>query len=451
MTTHDDRWSRRSLLARLGAASALAPFLPLLEGDATAQGAGPKRLMVFFYPSGTVLGSYFPAVDTAGNLVLSTILSPLEAHKKDLLVLQGISMPSKQDGAILNGHITGMAVMLTGAPIQDGSFVEAGKPYGWAGGPSVEQFIAQKIGGATRYPSLDQHNTGGFPDEFKTQFRMSYTAAGQPLTAEPDPRKLFDRVFAGAGDDTLLRRLRSERKSVLDFLHRDLARIQQRIGAADRQKMDAHVTAVRRLETELTQPVATCQAAPLVISAPSPSEWPRSYKNYAAIGKAQMDVMVRAAACDASRVMSLQWNAAGRGATHMWLNQTTFEHTLSHAGASETDLIRQLVDVKRWYMEQLAYLITELKKIPENGKTAFDNTVILACSEHGDGATHDYDNVPFLIAGSAGGAFKTGRLLKYNKEPHNKLLVSLCQAMGVSVNSFGSTKYGLGPLAGLTG
>ena len=70
-------------------------------------------------------------------------------------------------------------------------------------------------------------------------------------------------------------------------------------------------------------------------------------------------------------------------------------------------------------------------------------------SEHGLGATHDNVSIPFIFAGNAGGAFKTGRYLQYQSVPQNQLLVSVCRAMGVTVDTFGSTKYAAGPLAGL--
>jgi hypothetical protein len=49
--------------------------------------------------------------------------------------------------------------------------------------------------------------------------------------------------------------------------------------------------------------------------------------------------------------------------------------------------------------------------------------------------------IPFLLIGSCGGYFKTGRAVRYSKVPHNKLLATICNAMDVPVTSFGAPGY----------
>jgi hypothetical protein len=101
----------------------------------------------------------------------------------------------------------------------------------------------------------------------------------------------------------------------------------------------------------------------------------------------------------------------------------------------------------------MAYLITKMKTIQEGTGTLLDNTVILWCNELAVGNAHSHDNMHYLLAGSCGGVFKTGRYLNYKGDPHNNLLLSLCHAMGVNEdkNSFGNAAYCTGPLASLTG
>ena len=66
-----------------------------------------------------------------------------------------------------------------------------------------------------------------------------------------------------------------------------------------------------------------------------------------------------------------------------------------------------------------------------------------------DGRLHNCESVPFVLAG-ASGYLRVGRYLKVGGEPHQKLLVSICQALGVQTDSFGNPMYGQGPLSGLT-
>ena len=70
-------------------------------------------------------------------------------------------------------------------------------------------------------------------------------------------------------------------------------------------------------------------------------------------------------------------------------------------------------------------------------------------SEIGRGWDHDFDNVPFVLAGGAGGAWPTGRFLSFSGAKHNRLLVSAARAMGVDLDRFGGTDTGVGGLPGL--
>jgi hypothetical protein len=91
-------------------------------------------------------------------------------------------------------------------------------------------------------------------------------------------------------------------------------------------------------------------------------------------------------------------------------------------------------------------------QIDSDGRSMLDNSVLLWGNELGIGNTHSYTNIPWLVAGGAGGYFKMGRFLDLKDQPHNNLLLSICHAMGLSdVKSFGIPALCTGPLPGLTG
>lgn len=449
-------WTRRAVLQRLASGAALAPFVPLLAGDVEAQATARKRLIVFFHPNGYGMAEkYFPT-GSETDFTLSEILKPLEPHKADLLVFKGINNPAGPDSGN-NVHIPHMGSILTGTPIQRGAntpFFEGDYQYGWANGVSVDQYIAQQLAKGperTRFASLDFHCVGN-RDVVKTQTRMSYTAPAQPVVPEMDPQAALKRLLAtntsdGGAMATALMRAQKERRSVLDFLLGDLARLSARVGADDRPRVEAHLTALRELEQRLTtSPTnaaseAVCQT--FTIPAFKSLQGPDTYRER---GKAFLDLIVRSMACDAARVFGLQWSNTGGagGVTFSWLGQSNDEHLASHTPDQD------VVATKVFYMEQLAYLVAALKKVPEGSGTMFDSTLILVLSEHGSGASHDNASIPFLLVGSAGGALQTGRYLQYKGVPQNQLLVSVCRSMGVMVDSFGSSKYASGPLAGLS-
>jgi hypothetical protein len=172
-------------------------------------------------------------------------------------------------------------------------------------------------------------------------------------------------------------------------------------------------------------------------------------ENVPLMGRLQMDLLVKALQCDLTRVGLLQWVAPVKGQIYSWLGHDTDHHALTHRPLSDLVAQSRLTEINTWYAEQLAYLISALKAVPEGAGTLFDNTVIWWCTEISHGNVHERRDMPFLLAGGCGGTFRTGRYLRYGAAPHNNLHVSLMNAMGVPGNSFGNPDYCTGPLTGL--
>jgi hypothetical protein len=105
----------------------------------------------------------------------------------------------------------------------------------------------------------------------------------------------------------------------------------------------------------------------------------------------------------------------------------------------------------RWHASQLAYFLDRLRSIPEGEGSLLDSTLIVWGNEVADGTIHSHVDMPFLLAGSAGGRLSTGRYLEYSSASHTQLLVSILNAMDVEAQSFGLDEFNDGPLAGLTG
>lgn len=127
-------------------------------------------------------------------------------------------------------------------------------------------------------------------------------------------------------------------------------------------------------------------------------------------------------------------------------------HELSHAGDGDTVSNEKLVKINAWHAEQVAYVLDRLAEAQEvDGGSMLDNTLLLWGNELGAGNTHTHKDIPWLLAGGAGGYFEMGRPLAYPDQPHNNLLVSVCNAMGLSdVTTFGIPGVCTGPLSGLT-
>lgn len=71
-----------------------------------------------------------------------------------------------------------------------------------------------------------------------------------------------------------------------------------------------------------------------------------------------------------------------------------------------------------------------------------DHSLILLCSEIADGDQHTHYNMPFVLAGRAGGALSTGRIANYEGRHHSNLLLSMARACGQSLDAFGDRSDG---------
>ena len=156
-----------------------------------------------------------------------------------------------------------------------------------------------------------------------------------------------------------------------------------------------------------------------------------------------------ALACDLTRVASLQWASTQTGKVFTWLGQNETHHQLSHSSPTDVNRRQQLVDIGKWHAEQLAYLLGKLAAVPEGTGTLLDSTLILWCTDIAAGQTHARRDMPYVLAGGAGGALEMGRYLRYQGNSHNDLLVALCNAMDVDVTTFGNAAYCTGKLPGL--
>src|SRR5262249_27813307 len=150
--------------------------------------AMPRRLVIFFSSNGTVREKWLPRMD-GGGLVLSEILQPLEPHRSDLLVVDGLGY-RVADRAAGDGHYRGMNAALTGSVPRKPDPTSRST---LASGISLDQWIAQVIGGETRLRSLE---CGVAVDTYAAGVSaLSYAGAARPLLPENDPRRVFERVF----------------------------------------------------------------------------------------------------------------------------------------------------------------------------------------------------------------------------------------------------------------
>ena len=456
---------RRNFLRGVGGAAIAMPLLSSLGCSETSSREGerlgrasladngfPKRLVCVYTPNGNFA---FPkSLDLAG-----TQYEALTPFKDKLLFLSGLDLLS-QNNAPGEPHQQGMA-LLTGRRLNMGNMVGGdGSLAGWASGISLDEEIAGVISANNPQRALhmgvQSTNYGG--TEVRTV--ISYKGADQPNANETNPWTMFDDVFANLGaDPTGAAKLKNRRKSVLDLVDKQYAGLAPKLGADDKKKLEQHLDAVRELEKRLDKPGTqlggSCQLPDLGVAVD-----PKDPNNFPLVAQHFMDMTAMALACDITRVVTLQFSAATNNRPYPWLMYddgtgakpiTDDEHSLGHQPDTDSTSWGKLNVIRHWYGEQFAYLVGLLDKIPEGDGTMLDNTAILFMSEIARGNTHSHMDMPFFIAGSAGGYFKTGQYLNFDGDrSHVDLLIALANAMGHPITTFGEEEFVKGPLAGIT-
>lgn len=434
--------NRRDFLKQFGLSAAAFPFICNLPSLGFANSVGRKqRLVIMFSPNGVVRKNFWP--DEEGELkAFKEILSPLDAYKDKTLILNGLSDKIRGDG---DNHMRGMGCLLTGIELFPGN-IQGGShtPAGWASGISIDQeiknYLQSRAETQTRFGSLEFGVV--VPERADTWTRMCYSGPNKPITPIDNPYQMFQKLYGNVKDQESL-------KSVLDIISKDLKRVESLVSVNDRQLLEEHASFVRQMEQELNaaskSPVTheVPQLDPGVVVAND---------SLPQLAKMQIDLMVNSFTADFARVATLQFTHSVGQARMKWLNIDETHHTLSHEPNSNEDAQDKLTKICKWYCEQLVYLVKRLDETPEPGGNGslLDNTTIVWTNELGEGNSHTLENIPFVLVGN-GLDFKMGRALKYNRLPHNRLLMSLAHGMGHHIETFGNPDHCKGgPLSDLT-
>ena len=433
-----------------GACSAL----PLLDSlDARAQsGAAPKRLVLLYNPNGTIPEAFWPGASaTEGEFELGPILAPLAEFKNRMLLLRGLDLAVADAQGLPGGpHQRAIGGLFTGSELQTGTMADGdGSLAGCANGVSIDQELVRRLNPPTLLPSLELGVRATAAD---VMGRISYSGPGSPVPPMNDPREVFQRLNSGfvsdlAGPEQAV--ARDQRRLVMAAVQAQYASLKPRISVLDRLKLERHADflngIVRRLDYGIRPgPACAAPAEPPTFGVEDATDMPD-------ITRLQLDLLALALACDLTRVASVQFSTAINAIGFPWLNSTAEGHNLSHRGPSDTAAKEQLTQRASWYAGQITYLVRQLASITEGEGTLLDNTVLVWGNELSLGNSHSHLDIPFVVLGNAGGHFRTGRYLQLGGQPHNRLLVSLLQAIGVEASTFGHADFGAaGPLAGLT-
>ena len=473
------RLRRRRFLRGFGGVMVGLPFLEAVTArGAGAQAATPvKRFGVFFCCNGVDMDRWFPKgaygalTDAHLTGTANEALIPL---RNKLLFPRGVHMSPRgfdRDGGGADDHGKGMAHKLTAQFADDENWL--------ALGPSVDQVIATRVNpgpdGARRPPLNLMVGRRG---NYKGMDYISYTAAGQAVAGINNPWNAYAEFMNLNSSDpdaaAAQMRIRQRRQSVVDLVQTQFDELKRGpLSAEDKQKLDAHFTAIREIETGMGTTGISCLDQGVTDRARMYEGMaPRTLEqetNYPIIADLHVDILAVALACDYTRVATLNFGNGAGGPVFKWdgMNHQYNHHKLSHGkvkddcfgdstanGCADVAGYEDMLNaIDKWHAGKLARLLTKLNGYVEaDGKTVLDNSVIMYTNELSDGKGHSFMDLPYILAGSCGGYFKQDQYLllgvdgraEDRQAPHNKLLNTIVNAMGIESDWFGVAQGGGG-------
>jgi hypothetical protein len=472
--------SRRSFLRALGAGAAAFPFFRLLENSAVHAQTGdtPMRLVTVFHPHGASSPLFLrQSGETESEFDISytdCVLRSFDdaatygvSFKDKLLAVDGIDLVAGLQGG-KSGH-DAVSVVFTGSA---GSSTPSNS--------SIEQFLAveQGLGTDTRFSSLVLGIGYGGSQAAEN---ISYGAGGVLMPKIINPQETFKLVFKdlAVSDDPAaaetLDRQRALGRSVLDYVTADIQRLRPRLAAPEQSKLDLHLTTLRELEKRLQAVEGTCAAPSDPGEYPYTETWNQGGPFLHEITQLQLGFLAQAMACDLTRFASVYLGDLSRGADQGTGitdvpndNHEGWAHAYRPRIYDGTQIVEQgdsaswaaLGKCNHYNYSCVASFMQQL-----NDAGLLDDTLIYMSGEMGDPSIHSSTNVPTLLLGGAQNKFAMGRHVALKTDcamnqrwctgqeqyvPQNHILVSIAQAFGVEVDSFGDASLGDGGLSELT-
>lgn len=392
--------SRRRMLRSLAVGSTGVVGLPLLEtmlndhGTALATGEPlPLRFLMWYWADGVVLDLWEPTL-VGDTWELSPQLAPLAPVKDYVSVVTGMLNRTP----VFITHHEGMTGF-SGYAVDPGF----GAFNSDAGGPTVDQRIADAIQvesplvpiRAVHVQVSKRISTDG--DGGTIPIALSHRGTPGSLTPQIpsyEPQAVWATLFSEyvpRPDDSALR------ISILDKVKADAERLEQRLGMADRARLEAHLDGVRELEQRITAlpPLCEVPGEPNVVNLDVGGAEP-----IGAVNTAMAQLIRYAFECDVTRVATFMFKRFVSSTTFTEAGLDGMHHAASHFGPQNNTYRAGIV----YMMERFSELLQLLAATPEpTGGNLLDSTIVYASSDCSTGFSHSVRRQPVLLAGRGRG------------------------------------------------
>ena len=450
-------FKRRDFLKAHGAVMML-PFLPSLArgfSPAIESVAPSKKLLIMYIPNGIVRRCFFPGEEQAklpafiggfnadktkqelrvsnisGSypLELTSTMQPLKDHTDDITLITGLERTYKNGQDV---HAQGASCYLTSLSPRQAEEQGVRHP----NGRSLDQVIGDAVGYSTIYNTLEVSCNGFRAPKEPVEFdNISWFGPGRFAPSIREPQKLYDRLF-------LRDSYREHVYDVTDLMLADAQSLSKKLGMRDKRAFDEFMSMIRDIELRIEK--MDKLLANVDIKRPKTELLPRG--EYIRL---QADLVLLAFQMGITNVSTFMIGPERWDATLMYegvFDKPVQHHNMTHNQKGEGYKEVQKIDI--FHMQQYAYVIQRMKEIKEaNGSTMLDNSIVAYGAGLGDGSTHQYYDLPMIVAGRAQNQMKQGRFLKVKSGTLNSnLWLSFAQMMGLEIDSYADST---GSISGL--
>ncbi|MEJ6717299.1 MAG: DUF1552 domain-containing protein [Akkermansiaceae bacterium] len=437
--------SRRKFLRGSGASVAL-PFFPSLSGAKGKVILPNKKLVMMYIPNGILRRYFFPGEEEAvlpgfqGGfnadklkdkvriqnepgiypLEFTSTMQPLLKHKDDVTMITGLDRTFKNGQDV---HAQGASCYLTSVSPEQASAKGMRHP----NGRSLDQVIGDKVGHTSVYNTLEISCNGfsaGKEDIFFDN--ISWYGAGKIAPSIKNPRKLYDRLFMADS-------YRNHVQDVTDLILADTKNISRKLGNQDKDILDGFVSMIREIELRIEKLEKMISGAD--VNQPTNEILPRG--EYIRL---QADLMLAALQMGITNVSTFMIGPERWDASLMYegvFTKPVQHHSMTHNQKKE-EVAKELQKIDIFHLQQLSYVISRMKEIKESdGTSLFENSLLTFGAGLGDGATHQFFDLPMIVAGKGQGQIKQGRFIKCKSGTLNSnLWLTLANLMGLEIDSF---------------
>ena len=437
--------SRRKFLIANGAALAL-PALPSLADAVKSDAKKPsKKLVIVYLPNGLVRRCFFPGEETAGlpgfvggfnadktknqkrvenkpgiyPLELTSTMQPLADHTKDITLVTGLDRTFKNGQDV---HAQGASCYLTSlSPVQA---AEQGIRH--PNGRSLDQVIGDQVGNSTVLNTLEISCNGFTAPKESIYFNnISWYGPDKIAPSIKDPKKLYDRLFLVEGYQTHI-------TDVTDLVLADARTLSKKLGRDDRETLGEFMQMIRNVEIRIAK--QRMMIADADVKIPKNEILPRG--DYI---KLQADLMLLALQMGITNVCTFMIGPERWDATLRYegvFDKPVQHHNMTHNQKGDGYKALQKIDI--FHMAQFSYILKRMKEIKESdGSSLLDNSLVTYGAGLGDGATHQYYDLPLIVAGKGQGQIKQGRFIRCKSGTLNSnMWLTLAKLMGLDMDAY---------------